>query len=99
MRVPRQPSLPLAFWFDAVTYLASAVLLATIVVPPIVRRTRAAVDAWGEPLEGAEREPEGPPTVADIRAISRRAGHFLRPRRTLLANTLQGTAAQFAVGV
>ena len=33
-----QSSLPLAFWFDAVTYLASAALLATIVVPPLVRR-------------------------------------------------------------
>ena len=31
-------SLALAFWFDAVTYLASAILLSTIVVPPIVRR-------------------------------------------------------------
>ncbi len=34
-------SLPLAFWFDAATYLASALLLATIVVPPIIRRTSA----------------------------------------------------------
>jgi MFS family permease len=30
-------SLPLAFWFDAATYVASAVLLWTIVVPPLVR--------------------------------------------------------------
>ena len=34
-----QSSLALAFWFDAVTYLASAALLATMVVPPLVRRT------------------------------------------------------------
>ena len=33
-----QSSLALAFWFDAVTYLASAALLATMVVPPLVRR-------------------------------------------------------------
>ena len=37
-------SLPLAFWFDAVTYLGSAVLLATIVVPPIVKRARRTED-------------------------------------------------------
>ena len=47
-------SLPLAFWFDAVTYLGSAVLLATIVVPPIVKRARRTED--GEATEGAEDE-------------------------------------------
>jgi len=31
-------SLPLAFWLDAVTYLASAALMATMFVPPIVAR-------------------------------------------------------------
>src|SRR6478736_2627297 len=92
-------SVALAFWFDAVTYLASALLLATMVVPPMVRRTRAAVDAWGEPLEGAEPEPQGPPTVADIRRDLKEGWGFLRTEATLLANTLQGTAAQFAVGV
>ncbi|HEU0243972.1 MAG TPA: MFS transporter, partial [Candidatus Limnocylindrales bacterium] len=92
-------SVALAFWFDAVTYLASAALLATMVVPPIVRRARAAVDAWGEPIEGAPPEPEGPPTVADIRRDLGEGWAFLRSEATLLANTLQGTAAQFAVGV
>ncbi len=92
-------SVALAFWFDAVTYLASAVLLGTMVVPPVVRRTRAAVDAWGEPVEGAPAEPAGPPTVADIRRDLKEGWGFLRTEATLLANTLQGTAAQFAVGV
>lgn len=31
-------SLPLAFWFDAATYLASAALIATIYLPPVVAR-------------------------------------------------------------
>jgi DHA3 family macrolide efflux protein-like MFS transporter len=92
-------SVALAFWFDAVTYLASAALLGTMVVPPIVRRARAAVDQWGEPVEGAPPEPEGPPTVADIRRDLKEGWGFLRSEATLLANTLQGTAAQFAVGV
>jgi MFS transporter, DHA3 family, macrolide efflux protein len=70
-----------------------------MVVPPMVRRTRAAVDAWGEPIEGAEPEPQGPPTVADIRLDLKEGWGFLRTEATLLANTLQGTAAQFAVGV
>jgi DHA3 family macrolide efflux protein-like MFS transporter len=34
-------SLPLAFWIDAATYAASAVLIASIVVPPIVRKDLA----------------------------------------------------------
>jgi MFS family permease len=73
-------SLPLAFWFDAATYLASAALLATIVVPPVIKR--AVVEA--------------PTTViADLKV----GWAFLRRETVLLANTLQGTAGQFAVGI
>ncbi len=32
----------LAFWFDAVTYVVSGVLIATIAIPPVVRRAEAA---------------------------------------------------------
>ncbi|HET7027311.1 MAG TPA: MFS transporter, partial [Candidatus Limnocylindrales bacterium] len=39
------PALPLAFWIDAATYLASAVLVASIVVPPA---PRSAISAAGE---------------------------------------------------
>ena len=70
-----------------------------MVVPPIVRRTRAAVDAWGEPVEGAPAEPEARRRSPTSAATSGRAGRFLRTEATLLANTLQGTAGQFAVGV
>jgi MFS family permease len=40
-------SLPLAFWFDAATYVASAVLLWTIVVPPLVRMAPVSEEASG----------------------------------------------------
>ncbi|MFL5680581.1 MAG: MFS transporter [Chloroflexota bacterium] len=36
-------ALPLAFWLDAATYLASAALLWTMVVPPLVRRAGAEI--------------------------------------------------------
>jgi len=75
-------SLALAFWFDAVTYLASAALLASIVVPPLVKRARGA-------NEGA----------SSVRADLRVGWAFLRHETVLLANTLQGTAGQFSLGV
>jgi MFS transporter, DHA3 family, macrolide efflux protein len=40
-------ALPLAFWFDAATYLASAVLVASVVIPPA---QRSAESAAGEGL-------------------------------------------------
>jgi MFS family permease len=50
-------SLPLAFWIDAATYAASAVLIFSIVVPPVER---------------TESEGEEPPTVlADLKAGAR----------------------------
>ena len=101
-------SLPLAFWFDAVTYLGSAVLLATIVVPPIVKRARRTED--GEATEGAEGVEDGVAGdgpedtepgvgVGSIRRDLRVGWQFLRHETVLLANTLQGTVGQFAVGV
>jgi MFS transporter, DHA3 family, macrolide efflux protein len=98
-------SLPLAFWFDAVTYLGSAVLLATIVVPPIVKRARRTED--GEATDGAEDEVAGDGLedtepgvgVDSIRRDLRVGWQFLRHETVLLANTLQGTVGQFAVGV
>jgi MFS family permease len=76
-----QSSLAVAFWFDAVTYIASAVLISTIVVPPLIRKlldeeTRTSV-------------------VSDLKE----GWAFLRHETVLLANTLQGTAGQFALGV
>ena len=93
-------SLPIAFWFDSVTYLASAALLATVVVPPLLRRARPGdeLNADGT-LRGAavaEGEVEPPATILeDLKA----GWAFLRHETVLLANTLQGTAGQFAVGI
>ncbi len=102
-------SLPLAFWFDAVTYLGSAVLLATIVVPPIVRKARGAggeagaddeVDAVDGATDGVDMAPDGDtPKRRSIVADLRVGWQFLRHETVLMANTLQGTAGQFAVGV
>jgi MFS family permease len=47
-------ALPLAFWFDAATYAASAALIATIVVPPVPR--------------SADAPDERPTVVADLKA-------------------------------
>jgi MFS family permease len=75
-----QSSLAVAFWLDAVTYVASAVLISTIVVPPLIRtiseETRTTV-------------------IRDLQE----GWAFLRHETVLLANTLQGTAGQFALGV
>jgi hypothetical protein len=101
-----QASLPLAFWFDAVTYLASAAILATIVVPPLVRRARAGAAAEadddaeptaaaGEAVEEAEGAGHRTSVLADLRT----GWAFLRNESTLLANTFQGAAGQFSLGV
>ena len=84
-------SLSLAFWFDAATYIASAALLATIVVPPLAKRGAADEgDADGETEGGGKTT-----VVADLKV----GWAFLRRETVLLANTLQGTAGQFAVGI
>ena len=93
-------SLPIAFWFDSVTYLASAALLATIVVPPLLRRARPEDELNPDgTLRGAavaEGEVEPQATILeDLKA----GWAFLRHETVLLANTLQGTAGQFAVGI
>ena len=91
-------SLALAFWFDAVTYLASAALLATMIVPPLVRRTSRsdAADVDEAAPESDETATEARPRMVD----DLKAGWaFLRHETVLLANTLQGTAGQFSLGV
>jgi len=77
-------ALPLAFWLDAVTYLASAILLATLVVRPLnpeeVQRAaheRDTLGFFGQMREGLR---------------------FLRREPTLLANTIQASVAQCTVG-
>jgi DHA3 family macrolide efflux protein-like MFS transporter len=76
-----QSSLAVAFWLDAVTYIASAVLISTIVLPPLIRK--------------AADEEARTSVVRDLKE----GWAFLRHETVLLANTLQGTAGQFALGV
>lgn len=79
-------SLVLAFWLDAATYLASAVLLASLVVRP----HRASDDGEADP-DAVDR----PTTYFG----QMRAGFtFLRQERALFANTIQAAVAQCTVG-
>jgi MFS transporter, DHA3 family, macrolide efflux protein len=76
-------ALPLAFWIDGATYLASAALLWTLVVPPVARAV------------GAERDERQP----GFRNEMAMGWEFLRRDPTLLANTLQAAIAQFTFGI
>jgi MFS family permease len=78
--------LPLAFWVDAGTYVASALLIASMAIPPLHRVAAAAGEATASVLGRFVQElGEG--------------WHFLRNETVLLANTLQATVAQFTLGV
>jgi len=76
-------SIGLAFFVDAATYLASAVLIASIVIPPVIRRAGPAVG-------GAFR--------AFFAELSE-GWRFLRTRPALFQNTLVSTLAQASLGV
>jgi DHA3 family macrolide efflux protein-like MFS transporter len=78
--------LPLAFWVDSVTYIASAVLIASISVAPVARVTTERAQG----LIGSFRE-----LVGEIRE----GWQFLRGEAVLLANTLQATAGQAMLGI
>jgi MFS transporter, DHA3 family, macrolide efflux protein len=86
--------LPIAFWVDSVTYLASAVLIASIAVAPMTRSVAAAAGEAG-----------GAAAIGLFGAIRRFAGEiqegwrFLRGDTVLLANTVQATAGQFMLGI
>jgi MFS family permease len=74
-------AVPIAFWVDSATYLASAALLATIVVHA---RPRSVDGQAGRP---------------DFAAELAAGWQFLRRETVLLANTLQGAAGQFSLGI
>ncbi len=83
------PQLPLAFWIDAVTYIGSALLLATIVVEPMRRSVADAVGAAAAGVRGL---------LAGLWRDIVAGWRFLRSERVLLANTLQAVVAQFMLG-
>lgn len=82
-------ALPLAFWIDAVSYVASAVLIGSMAVPRLRRRVRRGAEA------GADDATEPKP---DFRREMLEGWHFLRHETVLLANTIQGVVGQFAIG-
>ena len=82
------PALPLAFWIDAATYGASAILIGSMAIPA-VRRAREA--AATEPMTGGASRPS-------VLAEMREGFTFLRNEPVLFANTIQAAFAQFAIG-
>ena len=76
-------ALPLAFWLDAVSYVASALLVVAVVIPPVVRSVGSA-----DPIPG----------LAGIRDDLLAGWRFLRREPVLLANTLQAIAGQLTIG-
>jgi MFS family permease len=80
-------SLPIAFWLDAATYVASALLLSTIVVKSSTAGATGPQAAAGAPARAG--------IVTELKAGWR----FLRGEPTLLANTVQATVAQLTVGI
>ena len=85
--------LPLAFWVDSVTYVASAVLIASIAVAPLQRAVAVVGDAAAEKATGLRT------AVGAFRAELLEGWHFLRGDQVLFANTLQATAGQFMLGI
>jgi hypothetical protein len=84
-------ALPLAFWLDAATYGASAILIASIAIPA-VQRTRT-------PAATTEGDGEASTAAATgVLAEMREGYEFLRHEPVLFANTIQAAFAQFAVG-
>ena len=76
-------ALPLAFWLDSVSYVASALLVVAVVIPPVVRGV-----GFVEPVPG----------LAGIRDDLAAGWRFLRREPVLLANTLQAVVGQLTIG-
>jgi MFS family permease len=75
----------IAFWFDGATYLASALLLSTLIPRPMPKQ--------------ATPEVAGEPAPSGFRAELVAGWRFLRNEPVLLANTLQAVVAQLTIGV
>jgi MFS family permease len=98
------PALPLAFWIDAATYGASAILIGSMAVPAI-QRARATTAAAGDGTAAATTEEAAAPSTAaaspgrtGIVAEMREGFAFLRHEPVLFANTIQAAFAQLALG-
>lgn len=99
-------ALPVAFWLDAATYIASAVLLSGLIVRRPSDATESADAASSNPALEQATAATAPGTPAFETGAGEgffaemRAGYrFLRSERTLFANTIQASVAQLTVGV
>jgi DHA3 family macrolide efflux protein-like MFS transporter len=86
--------LSLAFWIDSVTYIASAVLIATIAVSPL---TRNVVSAAADAASAAGRDVLG--AIRSFGTEVSEGWRFLRADAVLLANTAQAVVGQFTIGI
>ncbi|MEA2608529.1 MAG: hypothetical protein QOJ75_772 [Chloroflexota bacterium] len=77
-------AVPLAFWVDSATYIASAALLTTIIVAAV----RSDHDGAGVPLRRLG-------FIGEFKA----GWAFLRSEATLLASTIQAAICQFTIGI
>jgi MFS transporter, DHA3 family, macrolide efflux protein len=75
----------IAFWLDGATYMASALLLSTLIPRPMPREEAPATS--------------GEPAPAGFRAELVAGWRFLRNDPVLLATTLQAVVAQLTIGV
>ena len=99
------PALPLAFWIDAATYGASAILIGSMAIPAIQRTQQAmaatAPDATDGATDTADVGDAGDATATTptgVVAEMREGFLFLRREPVLFANTIQAAFAQFAIG-
>jgi MFS family permease len=83
-------AVPLAFWVDGATYLASAVLLTAIAV-----RALTPAEVKAEADERAAAPESRLRFVGELTAGWR----FLRSESVLLANTIQAAVGQFSIGI
>lgn len=79
-------AISIAFWFDGATYLASALLLSTLIPRPVQTEAPTGATATDQAADG-------------FRAELLAGWRFLRNDPVLLANTLQGAVAQLTIGV
>jgi MFS family permease len=83
-------AVPLAFWVDSATYLASAILLTAIAVRGITP---------AEALAEAEARAADPESSLRFLGQLKAGWRFLRSEATLRANSIQAVFAQFGIGI
>ena len=86
--------LPVAFWIDSVTYIASAVLLGSIAVSPLTRTVAAAAGDTATAVGSGVRD-----AIRGFLIEIRDGWRFLRGDAVLFANTSQAVVGQFTIGI